>query len=88
MYEKLIENYVNNKLTKEDIFSMAKSENIEITNEEANIIYEYVKKYWKTIYKGCNDDIVKIFDELKGKLSSNVYDKVIELYDKYKKKIN
>lgn len=88
MYEKLIENYINNKLSKEDIKNFAKKENTEITNDEIDIIYETIKKDWKTIYKGCNDDIYDIFENLKSKLSPKVYEKVLELYNNYKKKIN
>ncbi len=84
MYEKLIKNYVD-KLTINDIFNFANYENIVISNNDANTILFYIKNYWQIIYKG---DSTQIFIELKSKLQESTYKKVIELYNKYKNKIN
>ncbi len=80
MYEKMLEKYIN-KLTKEDILKFSYKQNIKLTNEELDIIYFYIKKYWRYIAK---NDPASIFMELKEKLSPNVYNKIIELYNKYK----
>lgn len=83
MYEKIIESYVN-KLTINDIYTFANYKNISITNNEANIIYNYIKKYWMIFYK---ENPTKLFNELKTQLSSNTYDNLIQLYIEYKNKI-
>ena len=83
MYEKLIKEYVV-KLTEEDIESFAKKRGITITNEELKTIYMYIKNYWKEFYKG---DPTELFLELKEKLSKDVYNEILNLYNEYKKKI-
>lgn len=80
MYEKMLEKYIN-KLTKEDILKFSYTQNVKLTHEELDIIYFYIKEYWKQIVKS---DPTSIFMELKEKLSTNVYNKMIELYNKYK----
>ncbi len=83
MYDKLIENYVN-KLSKNDILYFCNKENINISNKDLDIIYIYIKKYWKIVLK---KDPSNIFNELKNLLENNTYNKLIELYNKYKNKI-
>lgn len=80
MYEKMLEKYIN-KLTKEDILKFSYTQNVKLTHEELDIIYFYIKEYWRQIVKS---DPTSIFVELKEKLSTNVYNKMIELYNKYK----
>ena len=80
MYNLFIQNYVK-KLTKNDIISFCNKESIKLTEEELNIIYLYIKNYWKEFLK--NDPSV-IFNELKSKLNTNTYNKMINLYNKYK----
>lgn len=80
MYEKMLEKYIN-KLTKEDILKFSYTQNVKLTHEELDIIYFYIKEYWRQIVKS---DPTSIFMELKEKLSTNVYNKMIELYNKYK----
>ena len=43
----------------------------------------YIKNYWKAFLK---EDANYLFVELKEKLQPNTYNKIIELYNKYKKK--
>ena len=83
MYEKLIKECVL-KLTEEDILKFAKKKGITITDEEIKTIYMYIKNYWKEFYKG---DPTDLFLELKEKLSKDVYDEILNLYNEYKKKI-
>lgn len=81
MNELLLKNYVN-KLTKEDIINYLKNENINITKDDIDIIYDYIKKYFMIFYKG---DPTYLFNELKDKLTKEAYNKALELYQKYKK---
>lgn len=84
MFQNLIKNYINH-LTINDILNFAKTQNIYLTNDECNIIYNYIKNDWQTIAFG---NPKPIFDELKKRVSKNTYDKAIELFNKYKSKIN
>lgn len=81
MEEILLKNYVS-KLTKENIINYIKKENINASDNDINIIYEYIKKYFMIFYKG---DPTYLFNELKDKLSKTAYEKAQELYKKYKK---
>lgn len=81
MYLKMLENYINNNLTKQDIIKFSKKENVSLTEIELNIIYNYIKKDWLIIVK---NDPTPIFNDLKTKLQPNTYNKIIELYNKYK----
>lgn len=80
--EYIIKEFVD-KLKEEDIKSFALKERVTITDEEVKIIYMYIKNYWQIFYKDNPDTL---FKELKEKLSEKVYNKIIELYTKYKKK--
>ena len=77
----LIKEYIK-KITEEDIYNYAKKEGIELTNEELKIIYIYIKNYYEVLLNG---DSTFIFEELKDKLRKEPYEKIIELYNKYKK---
>lgn len=78
----LIKNYVE-KLTEEDIENFAIKEGITLLEKEKRILYIYIKNYWETLLE---KDSTFIFEELKEKLQPKTYEKVIELYNKYKKK--
>lgn len=84
MYEYIIGEYVNNKLTETDIHNFAKKNNIYLTNDELKIIYVYIKNCWKEFYKG---DPTHLFIELKEKLNKKTYEAIIKLYKEYKNKI-
>lgn len=84
MYEYIIGEYVNNKLTESDINNFAKKKNIQLTSNETKIIYVYIKNYWKQFYKG---DPTNLFIELKEKLTTKTYEAIIKLYKEYKNKI-
>ena len=81
MEELFLKSYVS-RLTKEDIIEYLNKEDIKVTENEINIIYEYIKKYFMISYKG---DPTYLFDELRNKLNEETYNKVLELYQKYKK---
>ena len=79
MNKQLILNYIN-KIKKEDINSFSLKQGISLTDNELNIIYDYLK----------NDSIrllnnpLNVINEIKEKVNNNVYNKIIELYEKYK----
>lgn len=79
MNKNLIINYIN-KITKQDIEKYISKENIEHTKEEIDLIYESIKNDYYEILNNFQNYIQKV----KGKLNPNLYNKIIEKYNKYK----
>lgn len=83
IYKKIIKNYINH-LTIDDIKNYAKKQNEIITEKEANIIYEHIKKYQNELLNH-NTSSFKI---LKENLRNDLFQKITllynETYDKYK----
>jgi hypothetical protein len=84
MYEFLIKEYIN-RMTLKDIKDFALKEGITITDEENQIIFDYIKAYWRTFLYGNPRPIL---DELKMKLNEVTYNKIEQLYIQAKNKIN
>ena len=82
MKDKLLKNYINN-LKKEDINAFALNNNITLSNEELDIIYDTIKNDYSNLLYGNHD---KVFEKLKTKVSTDNYDKIIDLFFEYKKK--
>lgn len=82
--EEMIKEYVKN-IDEYTINKFALSNKINLSDDEVKVIYLYIKNYWYEFYKG---DPEYLFLELKDQLSDENYSKIIELYHKYKKKIN
>lgn len=78
----MIRKYIET-LTEKEIEEFAIKEGIKLLDEEKKVIYLYIKNYWETLLE---EDSTFIFEELKEKLQPKTYEKVIELYNKYKKK--
>lgn len=72
------------RLTKDDIVKYASKQDISIKDNELDLIYAYIKKYPERIL----NDTLDVIDEIKDDLSDEVYDKLLELYNKYKNKIS
>lgn len=83
MNDFIIQKYIDN-ISLNNITDYAKKEGIILKENEANIINEYLKKYWKIFYY---DNPNNLLNELKGKLSKETYDKLLELYKMAKEKI-
>ena len=58
-------------------------EGIELNDEEINLIYFYIKNRYMDFFNNPDD----IFREIEGNIRDNVYSKIIELYNKYKRYI-
>ncbi len=82
MYENLIRNYVE-KMSIEDVKKYASIKNINATNEEMQIVYEFIKKYYMKILK---EDYNFIEKNLKPKISSNLYNRLLILLNEEKRK--
>ena len=83
MYENIIKNYVD-KLTKEDIINYSKKEDIFLNDNEINVIYDEIKNKWKQLYNGNT----RVITELENKINNKAYNKLIDLYNTYKKFLN
>ena len=80
MKKELIINYIE-KLTKEDIQKYISKEKIQHTKEEINIIYNSIKNDYNEIL----NDFTSYIKEFKNKLNDELYTKIIEKYNQYKK---
>ena len=78
----LIQKYINN-LTINDVVSFANKNNIDLSNDEVDYIYKKNKKNWETLIFG---NPTFIFNDLKNHISSNNYNKVLELFNLYRNK--
>lgn len=79
----LIEDYVR-RLTIADVERFALKQGIVLDSDELKIVYNYIKKDYKTIIYGNPRDILM---EIKGKVKPITYNKIEILYEKFKDKI-
>lgn len=80
----LIEEYVN-RMRKEDVNKFALKQGIILNEEELDTIFSYIKNNYKTILYGNPKEILL---EIKEKVSSLTYNKIENLYMKFKDKID
>lgn len=83
MNKLIIINYIK-RLTKNDIMNYCNNNNIPLTAEELDVIYYYVKNRYNEFLEGKQSELL---EEIKYKVKSATYNKIIELYNKYKNKI-
>lgn len=67
----------------EDIKNYASKNNINISNTESIIIYNFIKINYKSILNGDESSLLK----LKNNLREDLYKKIMELYMYYKSKL-
>ncbi len=84
MKEIFIKKYVD-ILTKEDILKFASLNNVELSSNEVDIIYNAIKNEWKTI---VFDDYKIILNKYKNNFSVEKLKKIEELILLYKNKFN
>ena len=82
MKGQLIKNYIN-KLTKQDINSLAIQHNVNLTDQELNYLYNQIKNHYNYLLYG---DTEYLFNDLKKNVTDNNYFKIKELYTTYKNK--
>ena len=71
----IISKYIN-KLAKDDINKFALSQNIKLTNDELNIIYNHIKNDYQTF---LTKDPNIILNQVKTEVRAEVYNKIIKL---------
>lgn len=82
MNKLIIYKYID-RIRKIDIMNYGIKEGIELNDEEINLIYFYIKNRYMDFFNNPDD----IFREIEGNIRDNVYSKIIELYNKYKRYI-
>ena len=82
MKEKFIQKYVD-MLTINDIFKFARNNNVELSSNEANVIYKVIKNEWKTI---VFDDYKCILNKYKNDFTVDKLNKMEQLIIIYKDK--
>jgi len=83
MKKLFIYEYIN-KITKENIYNYGLNQGINLEKKDLDIIYYYVKNEYKRFFNNPEDILL----EVKDKLSNNTYNKILQLYDKYKNMLN
>ena len=80
MFDKnIIYEYIK-RIKKEDIYNYGIKENIILTDNEIDIIYDYINNRYNDIIDNPNNILL----EIKDRLNIKTYNKLLELYDKYK----
>jgi hypothetical protein len=80
----LLQIYIE-KISKEDINAFAIKQGVTLEPYELDIIYDYLKEYWRTFYYGNPKPLL---EELKSKLKKETYSKIETLYIQAKEKLN
>lgn len=78
MKEKIIQMYIN-RLTKNDLISLAKDNGIILNDIEINTLYNTIKRDYSSIIK----DPLFYLNNIKSKLTPTTYNKIYELYTIY-----
>ena len=73
------------KLDVEKVKNFARNEGIEISDEEANLFVTTIKENCDDILDGYG---LEIIESKKNMMSSSTYDKLLELFNEYKKFID
>lgn len=72
------------RIRKEDIVNFSLSQGIRLMDYEVDTIYYYIKNDYKRILSNPES----ILEEVKYKVNDLTYQKLLELYEKYKDKIS
>lgn len=82
IYKDLIKKYIKS-LTIEDIKKFSTKYNENLTNEESQIILNYIKKYHNELLNKNTSS----FTILKQNLRKDLFNKIVQLYNEYNKYI-
>ena len=82
MYKTIIKSYIK-KLSLQDVIDFSNKYDINLSNDEASLILDYIKNEYETFLYGNPD---RIFNDIKLKLDSDKYIKLESLYYEFKDK--
>lgn len=72
------------RISRDDIVSFGLNQGVRLEEYEVDIIYSYIRNDYRRIFS----DPVGVLEEAKYKVSNLTYNKLVELYNKYKDKIS
>ncbi len=81
MKKELLKNYIN-RLTKQDIINYLSKECVPASNEEIDMIYNAIKNDYEEI---LNTNFMSYISNYKLNFNQELYKKIIEKYNEYKK---
>jgi len=79
----LLEQFIN-RLNKEEINNFALKEGVTLEDYELDIIYNHIKKDYKTVIFG---NARSILDKVKQEVKPLTYNKIENLYERFKNRI-
>ena len=80
----LVKEYIS-KITEDDIEKYALKEGINLLDNEKKFIYDFIKQNWELF---LNHEENNLFNEIKKNVRPEVYNYIIDLYEKYKRQLN
>ena len=83
MNKLIVSNYIK-KLNKSDIINYCNINSIPLTDDEVDVIYYYIKNRYIDFLEGHS---LELLEEIKYKVKSATYNKILELYNIYKDKL-
>ncbi len=81
IYKELVKKYIN-RLSINDLEKFAKKNNISYTKEELNTVYNFILNN----YNDLLNENIRVFENIKNKISPTLYKKLLNLYIEYKQK--
>lgn len=81
IYKEIVRKYIS-RLSTKDLEEFAKKNNLVYTNDELLVVYQFIKYH----YNDLLDENIKVFEEIRDKLSPTLYKKLLSLYIDYKQK--
>ncbi len=81
MKKELLKSYIN-KLTKQDIINYLNKEYTPSSNEEIDLIYNVIKNNYEEI---LSSNFMNYISKYESNLNKQLYQKIIEKYNEYKK---
>ena len=81
IYKELVKKYIN-RLSINDLEKFAKKNNISYTKEELNTVYNFILNN----YNDLLNENIRVFENIKNKISPTLYKRLLNLYIEYKQK--
>ena len=81
MNKLFIYEYIN-RLRRDDVLKFCSLKGINISDNEIDIIYDYIKHDYKRFFNNPTE----VLDEIKVKVNDNTFSEIMKLYNKYKNK--
>lgn len=79
IYKEIVRKYIS-RLSTKDLEEFAKKNNLVYTKDELLVVYQFIKYH----YNDLLDENIKVFEEIRDKLSPTLYKKLLSLYIDYK----